>query len=154
MNSDMLRQVADAIEAEPRHFDIDYWFSSPDEGQTGRISGIPLILSCGTTMCIAGHAVHQAKLKAKRAKRKFTSSETGIEPTAANLLKLPEAEARRLFMPSSWYIWTEASPYEWQQVVAVLRYLAHNPTFDFFTQYIKLEDIEALIPSDTQIVTP
>lgn len=42
MNSDLMRQVADAIESEPEHFRMDTWCSES---------------ACGTTYCVAGWAV-------------------------------------------------------------------------------------------------
>ena len=45
MNSDLLRQVRDSIASEPLAFDMGDWAELADDSP------------CGTTMCIAGHAL-------------------------------------------------------------------------------------------------
>lgn len=138
MNRNMLLKVAQAIEDEPRHFDIDTWVSTPDGNEGDFIKDIPVVLKCGTTMCIGGHAVHQAMLAAKKQKKRFRPSSESTARAAASILDMDPLDAHRLFMPGSWNYWTNADPRDWQEVVKVLRILADRPNFDFLDGFIDI----------------
>lgn len=59
MNAEFCLAVADAIEAEPDHFNMDYWFR--DKFGTHDPGLVPSRHTCGSVCCIAGTAVMLAK---------------------------------------------------------------------------------------------
>lgn len=91
MNIPLLKKVRAAILAEPKKFDMTMWF------RRERTS------PCGTTACIAGHAV--------AIQLKFNSLKAGLvteDPwfywgtKAASILKLTKEEGERLFQLHRW----------------------------------------------------
>lgn len=86
MNSDLLHEIADRIEAEPEHYDQDYYSMATD---------------CGTSYCVAGWAIVLAKpemLVNGRIRFHFSASPHDI---AAKLLGIDGDEAHRLFCGAS-----------------------------------------------------
>ena len=72
MNKDLLLRTAAAIEANPKHFDMDKWFGTKK--------------GCGTTACIVGWAIHLHRADAALGDSadawlnyEFTTHDMGIE---------------------------------------------------------------------------
>lgn len=53
-NAQLAQRILDHITAEPRQFNMSFWFQNPGSGDNELAADEPL--SCGTTMCIAGWA--------------------------------------------------------------------------------------------------
>lgn len=90
MNKKLLLEVADAIEANPKHFDMRTWFG---------------ISTCGSTACIAGWAIHLETGKDLEVLRSEVIQAGGFikpETIARKVLELNEVESNRLFTASLW----------------------------------------------------
>lgn len=88
MNKDLLLKVADAIEANPEHFDMENWFQDT---------------ACGTAACIGGWALHLHKQKKSLmlTDKYFTKA---INPVAEmrRILKLPHVDFEALTLVGQW----------------------------------------------------
>ena len=109
MNTQLLRKIADQIEAEPERYDQTVWIDN-----LAIMSGVPGE-TCGTRACIAGWAVMLSK----------TGRTHGtIKEAAGGLLRLTERESEELF--SAGFMEGRES-----EVPAVLRRFADNDKIDF-----------------------
>lgn len=55
-------KILEAIESEPKRFDMDWWRTASDDGRCNVYAEEILngkTPACGTTMCLAGWAIHQ-----------------------------------------------------------------------------------------------
>jgi hypothetical protein len=90
MNVKLLRKIQAAIKAEPRRFVMNNWINRRSR-----------VAPCGTSACIAGHAVLLSfKLPWKEAAGLRLKEHPSIE--AMRLLKLSYNEATLLFYESAW----------------------------------------------------
>jgi hypothetical protein len=84
MNKPLLLKVADAIEANPQHFDMSLFTDD-----------------CDTTACIAGWAVF-LNSRYKNFKKFLAENDYSIPTRAASALKLTDDQASRLFYTEGW----------------------------------------------------
>lgn len=111
MNTKLLLKVKAAILAEPREFDMRLFFNRNADSQ------------CGTSACIAGHAVAIGEgLGLPEAQRK---SGYFVETIAAKLLDIGSQGADILFYCAAWpssfgraYVKAQGDPHERAQVAA------------------------------------
>lgn len=95
-NAERLRKVADIIEANPEHFDMQFWVAQDgrieycSNRQATRLAMETNIVSCGTTACLAGWAVHLWGAEA--------DPDRCIIANGASILGLSDDDATRLFM--------------------------------------------------------
>lgn len=90
MNTRLLNQVANAILREPLKFDISTWVDEDDKSP------------CGTTACIAGHAVALSR-GYQNLKPLFQLDKRDlIQVFAQEKLGLTEAQSYRLFQRGLW----------------------------------------------------
>lgn len=92
MNKELLLKVKNRILANPESFDMDDW------GVYGEYKGdgsLELKTHCGTTQCIAGHAIVASGIK--ELDKPFWPDELGAE-----VLDISMLDARRLFYSFEW----------------------------------------------------
>lgn len=92
MNKPLLRKVKAAILAEPKKFKMDAWFEPDKESP------------CGTSACIAGHAIAIAN-KAKtinEAQEIASEGEYSCGKQARDLLKIGFESSEALFYEDQW----------------------------------------------------
>ena len=117
MNTDLLRRIADAIEAEPHRFDFSDWYhwsTAPDDAEVLNEAEAFARGECGTTACIAGWAVY---LKGE------TPKYWAVEHRAQALLDLTTDEAKTLFFAPSDF-WASGSDISAAEAARTLRGLA------------------------------
>jgi len=107
MNIKLLKKIKNAILKAPLRFNMDWWVKKHRDGLFIAKSALP---PCGTTACIAGHALALAQKKPLttsfwlKQKEIVGNSENNspVSRLAGKLLDLNTAQRRRLFFVREW----------------------------------------------------
>lgn len=107
MNKDLLLEIADAIEAYPDKFNLNYFIFAPALNDETPTTPQMFHGQCRTTACVAGWACVIGDGK--------WNSTDDIEAEAQHLLDLTDAEGHALFFASGDSIWSRlADEYGWE----------------------------------------
>lgn len=117
-NAQLLHQVADAIEAEPEHFAMNWWVKAPAEATDSACDPYDSVLltkpkkihKCGTTACIGGWAIHLATRdkQVRKMVRRLLKDDTPTAEIAGGLLGLSDEDASLLLYAT--YLNEETAP--------------------------------------------